>query len=164
MSQTFYLFVTFVQSCKSIPQLKMPNDGPSICNSGNPFPAYTSESSTQTYLFSSSARAFSASLLSGLPMSSAITGPCSHFRQCGQCGGQQSDKKGHNSGEEWGRRGEILRKLHTRFALCAMAPRLPPDVAPVPSWWRGCVLAVESLESLATWSVMSVRRRSGMIC
>ena len=77
--------------------------------------------------------------------------------------GNKSGKKGRNSGEEWERRGEILRKLHTRFALCAMAPRLPLDVAPVSSWWRGCVLAVESLESLATWSVMSVRRRSGMM-
>ena len=164
MLRALYLFVIFVLSCKSIPQLKMPNDGPSISNSGNPFPAYTSESYTQAYLFSSSARALRASLLSGLPMFSAITGPCSHFRQYGQCGGQQSGKKGHNSGEEWGQKGKNLRKLHTGFALCAMVPRLPPDVAPVSSWWRGCVLAVESLESLATWSVMSVRRQSGMMC
>ena len=140
----------------------MPNDGPSISNRGNLFPVYTSEPSTQAYLFSSSARAFSAFLLSGLPMFSAITGPCSHFRQYGQCGGQQSGKKGHNGGEEWEQERD-LGKLHTGFALCAMVPRLPPDVAPVSSWWRGCVLAVESLESLATWSVMSVLRQSGMV-
>ena len=78
-------------------------------------------------------------------------------------GGKQSGKKGYNSGEEWRRREEDLRKWHTGFALCAMVPRLPPGVAPVSSWWRGCVLAVESLESLATWSVMSVRRQSGMM-
>jgi hypothetical protein len=71
--------------------------------------------------------------------------------------------KKDTTAERSGDGGEILRKLHTGFALCAIAPRLPPDVAPVPSWWRGCVLAVESLESLATWSVMSVRRRSVMI-
>ena len=105
MLRALYLFVIFVLSCKSIPQLKMPNDGPSISNSGNPFPAYRSEPSTQAYLFSSSARALRASLLSGLPMFSAITGPCSHFRQYGQCGGQHVVKKDITA-ERNGDRGE----------------------------------------------------------
>lgn len=48
------------------------------------------------------------------------------------------------------------RAARTGFALCAMAPMEPPDEAPVSSWWSGCEDAVESFESLATWSVMSV--------